>query len=252
MKNENYINIQGWMINELKLKGNKLSLYALIYGFSQDGENEYRASFKYIGKALGIKRRQAIYIINWLVENNYIVKTIGSNEGTNSYKYNADLVQRLHHPSAVNCTTPSAKIAPLYNNIYIHKDIHRSTSGENEKSFSSLEGNLTKITPPSSARPPSDAQKYASEVEKVFQGYESHFKTKLRVRSDSRKSKVKKILKHFSIEEVLKSIEYYSKDSWYTGQNDRNWKVDIDYIIRKPEHIEKGLALKPKQSNPYW
>ena len=33
IKNENFIAIQGWMINELQLKGNDLIVYALIYGF---------------------------------------------------------------------------------------------------------------------------------------------------------------------------------------------------------------------------
>ena len=37
MDNENYILITGWMVNELKLKGSELFVYALIYGFSQDG-----------------------------------------------------------------------------------------------------------------------------------------------------------------------------------------------------------------------
>lgn len=31
----NYLVIESWMVNELKLKGNSLLLYALIYGFSQ-------------------------------------------------------------------------------------------------------------------------------------------------------------------------------------------------------------------------
>ena len=43
IKNENYVLIQGWMINELKLKGNELLIYALIYGFSQ-AENQDRKS----------------------------------------------------------------------------------------------------------------------------------------------------------------------------------------------------------------
>ena len=37
MKDENYIVLQGWMINKLNLKGNELTVYALIYGYSQNG-----------------------------------------------------------------------------------------------------------------------------------------------------------------------------------------------------------------------
>ena len=35
VKSENYITIQGWMVTELKLKGNELLIYALIFGFTQ-------------------------------------------------------------------------------------------------------------------------------------------------------------------------------------------------------------------------
>ena len=34
---DNYVAIQGWMITDLNLKGNDLLIYAVIYGFSQDG-----------------------------------------------------------------------------------------------------------------------------------------------------------------------------------------------------------------------
>ena len=48
MNNENYILITGWMANELDLKGSELFVYALIYGFSQDGESKFYGSRKYI------------------------------------------------------------------------------------------------------------------------------------------------------------------------------------------------------------
>ena len=35
IQNEKYITIQGWMVNELNLKGNSLIIYSIIYGFSQ-------------------------------------------------------------------------------------------------------------------------------------------------------------------------------------------------------------------------
>jgi hypothetical protein len=32
---KNYVTIQGWQVSELKLSGNELIAYALIYGFCQ-------------------------------------------------------------------------------------------------------------------------------------------------------------------------------------------------------------------------
>jgi hypothetical protein len=44
MKRENYYIIQGWMVVDLKLSGNNLILYAIIYGFSQDSESKCHSS----------------------------------------------------------------------------------------------------------------------------------------------------------------------------------------------------------------
>ena len=52
MENENYCTIQGWLINVLGLKGNELILFAIIYGFSQDGKSKYYGSLSYIQKSL--------------------------------------------------------------------------------------------------------------------------------------------------------------------------------------------------------
>lgn len=50
IKNENFITIQGWMINELNLKGNSLLIYAIIYGFSQDENSYFEGSRKYLAE----------------------------------------------------------------------------------------------------------------------------------------------------------------------------------------------------------
>ena len=48
VKRENYINIQGWMVTELALKGNSLLIYAIIYGFSQEEGQWFRGSLQYL------------------------------------------------------------------------------------------------------------------------------------------------------------------------------------------------------------
>lgn len=75
MENTNYITIQGWMINELNLKGNELLLYAIIYGFSQDRESEYFGSQRYIAKSLKISLVTTNKIINSLLDKKLIIKT---------------------------------------------------------------------------------------------------------------------------------------------------------------------------------
>lgn len=53
VKDNNFIAIQGWMRTRLNLKGNELLIYALIYGFSQDGNSRFTGSRKYIAEWCG-------------------------------------------------------------------------------------------------------------------------------------------------------------------------------------------------------
>lgn len=48
VKEGTYVNIQSFMVNELHLSGNALIIYAVIYGFSQDGESWFTGSRSYL------------------------------------------------------------------------------------------------------------------------------------------------------------------------------------------------------------
>ena len=50
IKDENFITIQGWMINKLNLTGNDLLVYAIIYGFSQDSNSTFKGSQSYLAE----------------------------------------------------------------------------------------------------------------------------------------------------------------------------------------------------------
>lgn len=86
MKNENYINIQGWMINDLKLSGNKLIIYAIIYGFSQDGKSEFTGSLNYLSKSINSTKPTVIKILKELVESGLLWKRV---EVVNNINFNA-------------------------------------------------------------------------------------------------------------------------------------------------------------------
>lgn len=56
-KKSQYVVIQRWMIDNLKLKPAKAMALAVIYGFSQDGESWYRGGSLYIADWLGVTQR---------------------------------------------------------------------------------------------------------------------------------------------------------------------------------------------------
>ena len=50
VKNSSYVTIQSFMVNDLKLGGNELIIYAMIYGFSQDGMSWFSGSRAYLAQ----------------------------------------------------------------------------------------------------------------------------------------------------------------------------------------------------------
>lgn len=74
VKDENYVTVQGWMLSKLGLKGNSLLIYALIYGFCQDGSSCYNGSLEYIQEWTNSTRQGVIKALKQLQENGLIIK----------------------------------------------------------------------------------------------------------------------------------------------------------------------------------
>lgn len=89
VNNNNFIAVQGWMVNELGLKGNSLLIYAIIYGFSQDGEGSYNGSQQYLADWTNTTKRNVINILNKLVDDGFLLKEENEINGVKFYKYKA-------------------------------------------------------------------------------------------------------------------------------------------------------------------
>lgn len=76
VKDTNYLQIQGWMVSRLGLKGNSLLIYAIIYGFSQDGHNMFRGTMKYLAQWTCSSKESVRKILTKLCEENLIIKHI--------------------------------------------------------------------------------------------------------------------------------------------------------------------------------
>lgn len=97
---ENYIHISGWMINKLGLKGNALMVYAIIYGFSQDGESEFTGSINYLCEWTNASRPTISKALAELVEKGLIIKTQVERNRVlfNMYKVSLPPVKNLYTP----------------------------------------------------------------------------------------------------------------------------------------------------------
>lgn len=139
IKNENYYIVHGWMINELKLKGAALQLYAIIYGFSQDGETEFSGRIKYLCDFTGAGRTTVINTLKSLVEAGHIKKTSQTVNGVTFNRYSTTRTStKTEHPVQNNadiCYNSGSKIErggskiepnkdKYNNNIFINKNIY--------------------------------------------------------------------------------------------------------------------------------
>lgn len=97
VKDGNYINIQAFMIRDLNLKGNELLVYAVIYGFSQDGKNVFNGSLQYLADWTNSTKRAVINVLKNLVDKGLIEK-IDTGKQTFSYKTveKNSLVKKIH------------------------------------------------------------------------------------------------------------------------------------------------------------
>lgn len=75
---ENYITVQGWMKTELGLKNNRLLLYALLWGFSQDGKGGYTGRQDYLMEWLDCSRSALDNYTKELMAKGLVVKATNS------------------------------------------------------------------------------------------------------------------------------------------------------------------------------
>ena len=85
IKDSNYIQIEGWMINELSLKGNELIVYALIHGFSQDGKSVFSGGLGYIAAWISGTDHTVVSALKSLIAKGLIKKRVSQTKGSVKY-----------------------------------------------------------------------------------------------------------------------------------------------------------------------
>lgn len=88
----NYILIRDWMIDELKLTGNDVIIYAIIHSFSQ-GDEWFRGSLSYLSKRTGLSRQSVITILASLVKGGFLIRQDVPYKNIKYVKYKAVCMQ---------------------------------------------------------------------------------------------------------------------------------------------------------------
>lgn len=114
IKDENYYQVTGWMRNRLNLKGIFLDIYAIIYGFSQDGESEFTGSIQYLCDFTGASRPTVINALKNLTTESLLIKNSETINGVkfNRYKANLQVVKIFNGGSKEILLGDSKEILP--------------------------------------------------------------------------------------------------------------------------------------------
>jgi len=177
MKDNNYIVVQGWMVNRLNLSGNELMAYAIIYGFSQDEKSGYEGGGKYLSVSCGCSRRTLTDVLEKLLEKKYITKEYftkninGKGEVTFCrYKTNPDFLpkddKKEQPPEGGIAKTAIGGMAETATGVWQNlpqgygRNCHRGMA----ETANNITSNINLDTTTATADPPQDNEKAAAEI----------------------------------------------------------------------------------------
>lgn len=238
MKNNNYIVIQGWMVNDLHLKGNDLLIFAIIYGFSQDGQTRFTGSLKYLEKASGASRNTVIKSVKKLIDLDFLLKHEQLINGIKfcHYYHNELVVQKLTTPSAETdkgsaetARGGSAETAPNNTNIY------NTNNNTSNKSSSDEIVNFTDFD--------------EKQIDLFGNGPEKEKEKKVPAKKEKVSNEiifplVRELSKHFD-KRILDNLSKSDK---------KNWCDTVEKLIRIDgyTHEEIKRAVKNARSDSFW
>lgn len=132
MKDNSYVVIQSFMLNDLHLKGNELIVYAVIYGYTQDGQHWYYGTRGHLAEWCGATKGTVTNCLNSLMEKGFIERREVQRPGYVEIQYqakNCPTLPNFDRGDGKNSTAPIPKIG-TYNNKEDNKDYKRDGKKE--------------------------------------------------------------------------------------------------------------------------
>ena len=112
MREGNYYVVQSFMVTSLRLKGLELACYAIIHGFSQDGNQWFNGSLQYLSDWTGASKQAVMTALRKMVEKGLLSKRESSVNGVKSVSYRStylDTIQETCIGGMQETCTPLSK-----------------------------------------------------------------------------------------------------------------------------------------------
>lgn len=137
VNDENYINIMGWMVNKLHLKGNELLIYAIIYGFSQAEQQTFSGSLQYLADWTNSTRQGVMKNLKSLLDKGLIEKKDININGVKFCEYCTTELQGVYNKvyRGVQQSLTGGVQQSLHNNINIDNTNNNINNNISEKRF---------------------------------------------------------------------------------------------------------------------
>jgi len=200
VKRENFITIQGFMLTDLKLKGNELLVYACIFGFSQAENQVFNGSLQYLADWTNSTKQGVIKCLKSLEEKGFIVKKENFINGVKFCEYYATKfntpINKVDGGMQQSLTPPVKQSLP--NNIGFDNTVNNIDYKAIIDCYNDTCVSLSKVT----------------------------------ALSDSRKKAIKARLNTYSINDMKTVFNKAEASDFLKGKNDRNWQANFDWLLK--------------------
>lgn len=228
VKPDNYVMLLGWMRTELNLKGNELNLYAIIYGFTQDGETEFSGSIRYMQEWLGAESKQTVFnTLDKLIKKGLVQKR-------------TEVVNGIKHNYYLAAPRGSLKIRPPQSNFYTGVVLNLDHPSPNFRP-NNIEDNIEDILVIEDGGTRKKDPRLDADLSKIINAYQANIGTWPRILTDD----LQRWREQFSTEMLLLAISEGAKNGahkWsYIESILRRWKKDN---IKTPGDFEAWEAQR--------
>ena len=249
IKDNNYYQVSGWMINRLGLSGRELHAYAIIYGFTQDGETEFNGSLTYIMEWLGTSSyHTALRAINKLIDMGLITKRQVTKKGVTTNFYKAV----LPYPTATAETAVVVLPKQQRGTAETAGGDTAETAGgdtaetaDNNNSYKDINNNRDNLL---AEEAQNDHVPYAK-IKELYNKTCIDFSRVITI-SPNRKKAIAARWKEYggNIETFEKLFRMTEESNFLKGQNERHWTANFDWLM-KSANMTKVLEGNYRNKN---
>ena len=221
---ENYITIQGWMVTDLKLKGNSLLIYAIIYGFSQEENQRFNGSRQYLAEWTNGTQRGVQKALNALVESGLLDKKESIVNGVKLCSYRANRVPQGREQSSQGVGNK----VPQGRELSSQGVANKVPQGREQSSHNNIDNNISDISNNNMSDKPTPRTRFVKPTLAEVAAY-----------CAQRKNKV----------DPEKFLDYYESNGWKVGRNPmKDWKA----AVRSWERNTYGASQPKRGTGAHW